>query len=63
MGKKEIKEAVMSKVDEALSKNKIDIEELDDLDLAEVTGGKADINVPCNTTNQSMCACPPPPNP
>jgi hypothetical protein len=61
MGKKEIKEAVMSKVEEALSKNKIDIEELDDLDLAAVAGGKeANLNVSCPTTNQSMCACPPP---
>jgi hypothetical protein len=43
---------------------KVEIEELDDLDLKKVAGGAAgpdelqDFNgISCETTNKSMCAC------
>ena len=46
----------MIKIKDATS---LEVVELDDAALDEAAGGLLpSINVPCNTTNSSMCACP-----
>lgn len=52
MSKKEINESLVTL-------ENIEITELDDASLDDAVGGAVDINVPCNTTNSSQCACPP----
>ena len=55
MNKNESKDMV--KIENA---TRFEIVELDDMDLDAAAGGlkEGGINVPCNTTNSSQCACP-----
>jgi hypothetical protein len=57
------KDTIKNELAKVAEETKVEVEELDDLDLAKVAGGVAsdelqEINgIKCTTTNESMCAC------